>query len=881
MNQDHYALVIGLSKYTSLGSPPPADLSGPENDAAAVTRWLTDPGGGALPAANVKTLVSSQFAPNQPGRDELEDAAFMWIETLAQANRAAGNGRRVGRRLYFHVSGHGFSPQRGKGCMVAANAYDDRPNRNIGISAWLEWWQDAGYFSEFVLSVDCCMDRMPMGIAAPAPLQAIGAGQPPGPSFVAFAAQRPLKAVERPIPEAGDLVHGVFTWSLLQGLRGAARNDMGRVTGRSLADWLRNAIHPWLEPGDLKDTGISKWPEIVAEDDLLELARPPGPLLFDVTLRFDPMCAGQTGRLWSGVPPSPQPLTVGPDAVAACRLAAGLNAAEITAGGVTWRQAFAVTRAAEVPITERGAPIVQPAADPTLTIDPGDPTAEIRVVRADFRAIAAGRGQISTPLPFGIYKAIIQVGRQFGDRVVILDQAWSPTAAAAPPAASDLPSLPPFTSAAPLSNTAADHEYHEGAAETLALGPPDVDGSAGAELMVMARCYTPDDAESPVRQPWAGVLVLNAQGDVIADLSKDGTRDEKARDPWAGCKIAVVPGAYTLQYQQPDKSGRLERSLVVPPAADGGPAWRLEAYLLLRKQTGDAPASNQLVVSLLMHRAGTWDREGAGDLLMEKARIALADERPILTDEVSELLLQKFLTPLSGIIAGHLVLLGDEKHEPSSTSLDEIVRNLRGLVGTDHPDVEALSLRCNDPTLRRTKPFTAPPLLERSWHLIVAASQTAPELVPLALWQKVHALVAAPPFLVWSADQQIQASYREGLRETLLSTPRVAATYSKEPVPLELVPLAEPGDVEDAFMFRPSLADTPFSSDVLGSFAHAFGIDSDRGGAGARSLLERTFGAPVSAPADETRPTVPSDVQQRAERLGLPPVALAVLRADT
>ena len=49
MHPDHYAIVIGLSAYPRLGDPPGANLLGPENDAAAVLAWLTDPHGGGLP----------------------------------------------------------------------------------------------------------------------------------------------------------------------------------------------------------------------------------------------------------------------------------------------------------------------------------------------------------------------------------------------------------------------------------------------------------------------------------------------------------------------------------------------------------------------------------------------------------------------------------------------------------------------------------------------------------------------------------------------------------------------------------------------------------------------------------------------------------------
>jgi hypothetical protein len=52
-------------------------------------------------------------------------------------------------------------------------------------------------------------------------------------------------------------------------------------------------------------------------------------------------------------------------------------------------------------------------------------------------------------------------------------------------------------------------------------------------------------------------------------------------------------------------------------------------------------------VTFLTRRIGaTWGT--AEDTLLEKARVALADERPILNQELSMLLLRKFESPLSG-----------------------------------------------------------------------------------------------------------------------------------------------------------------------------------------------------------------------------------------
>src|SRR5262249_17525536 len=154
---------------------------------------------------------------------------------IAQANKKAGKGLRVGRRLYLFMSGHGFSPARQRGCLFTANA-KERLTFNVHATGWLSWLQDSGYFREFVLWMDCCMNRMAFLQPGAPPLPLINSSESPQANFVAFAAQRPLKAVEVPIAEDGGTTHGAFTWVLLEGLRGAAADANFRVTGRSLAD---------------------------------------------------------------------------------------------------------------------------------------------------------------------------------------------------------------------------------------------------------------------------------------------------------------------------------------------------------------------------------------------------------------------------------------------------------------------------------------------------------------------------------------------------------------------------------------------------------------------------------------------------------------------
>jgi hypothetical protein len=84
-----------------------------------------------------------------------------------------------------------------------------------------------------------------------------------------------------------------------------------------------------------------------------------------------------------------------------------------------------------------------------------------------------------------------------------------------------------------------------------------------------------------------------------------------------------------------------------------------------------------------------------------------------------------------GIYAAHLLLL------EASVDVElfrEVVGNLRTVLGRQHPDVEALALRA--PGEPAPLPFENPPMLSRSWSLMVEATVAQPSLVTESLSQR-------------------------------------------------------------------------------------------------------------------------------------------------
>lgn len=861
MHSDHYAIVIGLTCYPKLGDPP-ANLKGPENDAQAMKEWLIADDGGGLPPENVKMICSKNFdaPPNAaPTRDDIEQA-FLWLDGIADDNQQQGKRRAVGARLYVYAAGHGFSPHQRQACLLAGNAAERQFSANVFCSAWVDWMQDAGYFQEFVLWMDCCMDRSVLTQPTPPPLTAIGGSAAPGPSFIAFAAPRPLKAVEKPIAEDEGKWHGVFTWNLLQGLRGAAANAFGIVTGRSLADWLRQAQLGWLDAADRRSPDIAKVPAIIDDNDALVFARGVTPQSFDVRLRFPETLAGKTARLWYGSPPKPGKTFRITKSGVPLKLRPGLYLAEAPAGGL--RQGFAVTRSCELVVSETGDAPAKATGLFHLNVDYSQKaTAGIQLVGDGFRPVDWGLSVLQSRLPFGLYQMRISIGRQIEEKVVLLDADWPKAGGVVTNATTEmLPALPKLTLAAPLPDTRTTSELLQKVAGAV-QDRPDVIAGAGAELMVMARGFSGSGEMKRDARPWEGVAVLDSSGKTVARLDTAG-RHPDADSPLAVCTFSLAPGFYTLRYRLEDGTP-IEQSLILPP---GG--WRMEVYLLYRLDaTGVARRPR---MSLLMRRLGTpWGT--VEDTRLEEARIALADERPVMSKTLIDLLLFKSDNPLEGMIGGHLLVM-EQRHgfRNRLDLLNSVIPNLRGLVGSGHPDVEALSLACPDPKLRTSQPIAGAPLFERSWRMIVEASRANASLVSEALWQQVHAVVALPPYFIWANDAAAKEEFRKELAETIFmqrSAKRPSTTAP--PVQASVSPLA----------FAPAtggetLIGSPFRSAQIAQVAGMtlpLRVQESMAVLGSDEQEDRTVS---EASVD------PQLAAKRAQELELPPVALDALRQE-
>lgn len=257
-NTQDYAVIVGVKHYEGLST-----LKGPEKDAKRFYDWITEENGGYVPASNCHLIISEEktLIPIQTTIDEC------FGDIITKTNRSGG------RRLYFYFSGHGLGLSWNDTALVLPRWTNFYRNHALSSAHYRTTLIDSGKFSEIFFFFDCCRNRKiavngcpPLfGYALPNALA--GACK----SYVYSASEfnnEAYEALEQ--SENGSLtengVRGLFTDSLLRGLRGAAEKG-GEITSFSLASHLQRDLPrmaaeikkvqvPNIQLGNLIDTTI-------------------------------------------------------------------------------------------------------------------------------------------------------------------------------------------------------------------------------------------------------------------------------------------------------------------------------------------------------------------------------------------------------------------------------------------------------------------------------------------------------------------------------------------------------------------------------------------------------------------------------------------------
>jgi hypothetical protein len=402
-----------------------------------------------------------------------------------------------------------------------------------------------------------------------------------------------------------------------------------------------------------------------------------------------------------------------------------------------------------------------------LQVATGSELAEVFLIDRTFALVQRGIGRLDCTVPQGVYKLKARVGDVStedwyvlnGDRTVDLTEKLA------------------IGSPVPLMGTSKTHEYHMYPAEEQSRKVIDVDGS-GAAILLCARRWSDTAPAAPGQGSSPPPISLHRpDGTTIVDVREDEAERDDG-DPILVTAVGVGPGSYLVRWRT--TTGVVAEQTVV--AVSG---WQTQVWLLETEAQGDDDGQLDTSlegISVLMTRDGF----SATDETLhtaEQARLALASERRVASEVISQSLFAKFDNPMTGLFGAHLMLLAYEtqrqiereeargsetKRVWAPVKFDQMlydiaVDNLAGLLGPGHPDVTALATRSSNRSLSDLTPVEMPPMLWRSWVLLIEASNERPDLVPVATWQRTVRLLSVRPFLVWSPveDRAVETWKRE------------------------------------------------------------------------------------------------------------------------
>jgi hypothetical protein len=226
---EKYALVIGITGYSNLGEKG-SELRYADRDAADFAAFIQTPAGGSFPADHVH-LVIDQAAT----RDKIF-AEFKWLYKTAGPNDL----------VYVFFAGHGSDFQN-ESYLLPINANKDNlDSEGIPMRQFFQKVTTDLAAMQVVVFIDACRAAA-----------AVGGARDPGEFDVAkqweqhnakegqvamgfFSSLANEKSFEDPDLGGG---HGLFTWYLLEGLKGGAqRTPEGWITAANLLDYVRSKV---------------------------------------------------------------------------------------------------------------------------------------------------------------------------------------------------------------------------------------------------------------------------------------------------------------------------------------------------------------------------------------------------------------------------------------------------------------------------------------------------------------------------------------------------------------------------------------------------------------------------------------------------------------
>jgi hypothetical protein len=416
-----------------------------------------------------------------------------------------------------------------------------------------------------------------------------------------------------------------------------------------------------------------------------------------------------------------------------------------------------------------------------LHVTTGSELAEVFVIDRAFALVERAIGTLDKSVPQGVYKIKARLGDVATEDWYVVNGDLR----------LDLADKLAITSPVPLEGTSqADQQQMRPAAEESRRIV--MSAGAGAQIFLCTRRWTEPDSDEPSDDRASTLPALSLHrpnGEKLVDLQASGRGDEAGLgDPMLGATVEVDPGNYMVRWG--DQSGGTAEQTVVAVRD-----WQTQVFVLEDQGeelvAGDGvllPARRERI-SVLMAR-DEFRSNDAQLQLADQARIALASERRIASEVINDSLFGKFENPMLGLFGAHLMLLSeDAKLEAAAADqrgaaaglqlappvsfnqglFDQVVWNLADLLGWDHPDVTALGTKASNKPIAELPPVEVPPMLWRSWLLLIEASNDRPDLLPVSTWRRTVKLLSMRPFLVWSPEVDAAAveEWQRGVAEVV------------------------------------------------------------------------------------------------------------------
>ena len=382
-----------------------------------------------------------------------------------------------------------------------------------------------------------------------------------------------------------------------------------------------------------------------------------------------------------------------------------------------------------------------------LEVFTNNPATEIFVIDGHFKRVCTARGTLSAEMDSGIYSIKLRAGLTTQEEDVLL---YGPKVEKHYTVA--------FPSATPLTGTTWTDERHSAAAREQSRKVHERVGE-GSSIFLFARDWLDpsrpaEEMANQVLHAAKGLRLADVEGRVLLDYEAK-SECMSGRNPWAACNVEVDPGSYLLTLEMADGSF-VERTIV---ATRG---WQTQIFLLQEEYGKREKERLPYVPGGSVHLAREYfEPDDQSYHLIELVQHGMANKRQVLPLKlVREIAHGDFTSPLLGLYAAHIFLERRQRLQ----MLRPVVARLRGLLGLEHPDVEALALLLDEKSSIFI--FDAPPTLRRSWPLVLRSTVERPEVVPAdSLMSKVaYQICGEEPWLIWrSPVESLQALTTEDL----------------------------------------------------------------------------------------------------------------------